>query len=238
MCSAWHSSTVERTIAADSGSSTIRAHERLVDLDARHRHLLQVAKAGVAGAVIVDHQLDAQVAEPAERVDHRRRFDHQHRFGKLELHPAFADAPCRHEPPHPIDEPRVVQVTRGKIDCKRLLEIGFVPAMPRVERRFEHPLRQRRDQARCSRPARRRSPARSSPGADASSASALRRRRTGAFSCRPSAGKRAAVRRRRSHAAGRRSTRGDACARRRACRCTARSGRSRRRGTSRLSRGA
>ena len=48
---------------------------------------------------------------------------HQHRLGQLELHPAFADAPCRHEPAHAIDEPRIVQVARGKVDCEWLLEL-------------------------------------------------------------------------------------------------------------------
>ena len=127
------------------------ADERLVDLDRIHRQLLQVAQAGVAGAEVVDEQLDAEPLEAHQRVQRPGRILHQRALGELELDPRRPRAPGGEQPLDPIEQLRVAQIVGGEIDRDRPVEAGFVPCMALAEHRLQHPMGERRDEARVFR---------------------------------------------------------------------------------------
>ena len=58
-------------------------HEAAVDLQLLGRQLAQIAQARIAGAEVVDRQVHAGLAEPAERLLRRLGVLHRHRLGDL-----------------------------------------------------------------------------------------------------------------------------------------------------------
>ena len=71
------------------------AHEALVDLDALHRELLDVAERGIAGAKIVDRDRNAEAVELAQIVCDRVYVLHHDIFGQFQLEAARIEAGLR-----------------------------------------------------------------------------------------------------------------------------------------------
>src|SRR5579859_7482048 len=63
------------------------AHERAIDLDLVEREAAQIAQRGIAGAEIVERDLDAELAQLEQHLARRLAALQQHGFGDLELEP-------------------------------------------------------------------------------------------------------------------------------------------------------
>ena len=61
------------------------ANERFVDLQPRNRERLQRTEAGIAGAEVVDRQLNAEALQSFHGVDRLRHVLHDQAFGQFKL---------------------------------------------------------------------------------------------------------------------------------------------------------
>ena len=126
------------------------AHEGAVELERLDRQQLQVGERGIAGAEVVDRQIDAERAQRLQPVDRTRRVSHRHRLGDFQFEIARLQAVPRDRRRHLPGQLRRAQLVRREIDRHaqaaahalgapgRQLPAGFV----------EHPGAERFDHAR------------------------------------------------------------------------------------------
>ena len=91
------------------------AHERPVDLEERQVEALQVGQRRVAGAEVVEADLDAELGDAAQRLDDDRARREQGSFGDLHADRRTLDAVPRHRRAHAVDERGVLQRARRHV---------------------------------------------------------------------------------------------------------------------------
>ena len=90
---------MQPTIAASLASARSLAHEGLVDLQPVERKFLQVGQAGIAGAEIVECDVDAQPLNPPERLQRAFVVLQQDVFGDFEFEQPRRKARVASAPP-------------------------------------------------------------------------------------------------------------------------------------------
>ena len=92
------------------------AHERLVDLQSADRELLQGGKRRIAGAEIVDRQIEAHRIQLVQQPDGPFRVGHQGRLRHLELEAGRGHVMAAEDVPASGDEARLFQLAQRQID--------------------------------------------------------------------------------------------------------------------------
>ena len=121
-------------------------HERLVDLELVDGHPAQVGQRGIPGAVVVDGEADAQVADGAEHVEGALGVGHDRALGDLDGEPGGGDAVALE---HVGDEARQVEVAEqpGRdVEGHGDVVAAVVPAAQGRDCVVDAPARERVDQ--------------------------------------------------------------------------------------------
>ena len=107
---------IERTIEASSPSLGELADERAVDLDLAHRQPLEHEHRRVAGAEVVQAELDVERLEGDQRVHDPGVLGHQGALGELQLEQRRRDPVPGQRLGHRAGELAAVQVAGGDVD--------------------------------------------------------------------------------------------------------------------------
>ncbi len=98
---------------------TIVAHrldEALVDLDLGRRHLLEIVERRQAGAIIVDRDPYAKVAQPGEQVDPVTAARNRRGFGQLQGQSVGIETVATEHCRDPLGQATVIEHPRRQID--------------------------------------------------------------------------------------------------------------------------
>ena len=110
-------SMMVRTIVASFASVAASRTKRLVDLQRADRELLQRRQRGIAGAEVVDRQVQAHRVQLVQQLDGALRIGHQRRLGDLELEACPATRRARWNTERQLqDEARLAQLLQRQVE--------------------------------------------------------------------------------------------------------------------------
>ena len=123
------------------------AHEAAVDLQLADGQGRQIGQRRVAGAEVVDRDLDADLVEPVQRRDHVLQVLHQARLGDLELDRVMRHAVGRDRVVDVLDEVGALEEPARQVDGDRIGEAEVVlPDASLARRLADRPFRERNDE--------------------------------------------------------------------------------------------
>jgi hypothetical protein len=124
------------------------AHKRLVNLERMHRKALQVGQAGIAGAEIVQRQLDSHVTQLDELAKRALVMLHQNAFGDLQLEGGSGNPCFVQDFPDQAAEVGLFQLPGRQVDGHfQLRVVGIAPDFQLLAGLAQCPLADRHDQA-------------------------------------------------------------------------------------------
>ena len=122
--------------------------EAAVDLDGVDRQFLQIGQGGIAGAEVINRNLDAHVGQFAQFADGAIDVAHQCAFGNLDLDAMSVRYMLAQTVHELFDELRVFDLARGEIDRHRDLRQHVAAPELGLAAGFVHdPFADRRDEA-------------------------------------------------------------------------------------------
>ena len=122
--------------------------EGLIDLDLVDRELLQLRQRGKAGAEVVDRDLHPEGAERRQRGSRQGPIRHHFTFGDLEDKLITGHAVLTEQTGDEARQPLVEEVAHGQVHRDGEVETRGSPARQVAYGPFDHPPRERLDQAR------------------------------------------------------------------------------------------